>query len=253
MFVSGYLMSVYQKITNTSELDPYKRKTDIFDIGADAASALALIVVYGIVIASVSNGLEFVQAICGGIPFIDAIADFGSIKNVFMKKTDLFVIEFCNVVVLSAIIDIIKKFFAVSALRRGSMQRIFTSIISALIGLAVFNFSVKVSDTYSNIVTSIGAVVSGFSLFSATWMIFNRKAIVATGFTVVAIFADNPISNFFRESLMKAVGYVLLILIIETFFGNFSSGLDVVINIAIAFAPVLIMLMGIAVMIKSLK
>lgn len=228
---------------------------DISDISTDVASTLALMVVYGIVLVSVDNASEFTQAICGGIPFIDTITDYGSLREAFLYDKAQCAASFFDVVLLSGIVDLTKPLLGAGRRSKMSMGKILAGAVSALIGLVILNTIVKTSDIYANIVTGIGAVISIFSLsnFSFTAIAaLNKKNVAATGiFALAALFMDNPISNAVRMSFIKAVIYVLIIWMMEHFCGSLAGGVSLVFSIIAAFIPAVVMLIGIVIIIRN--
>lgn len=243
MFVSGYIMNVIGKTDNIS------------DVGADAACALALLVIYGFVIVTVKSGSEFAEAICGGIPFVDQIADFGNIKNAFSKAPVACIISFCDTVVLSALIGLLRKIFGVSRnfWRNISFYYLFTCIAAALIALVIFKTVVKQSSLYASIITTLGVFISGLSTFSTVVTLLNQRTALSFGVLFMTVFSDNPVSKFIRKSLFDAIIYVMLILFIETFFGELNTGISAIVNLIVGFAPTIIMIIGLVILLRSLK
>lgn len=226
------------------------------DVGADVASAIGLIAVYAIVMVASESSLNFFNTIFGGLPYVSAIADYNSIANVWKEAPDVFAKCFFDVVLLSAIIDLIKPVLGAGKRVPFSMRKLFTVLVSSLLGLLLLNVVVKKLSVYSVVVSAIGALITAVS---TTGFFFNvvttlTKRQITTGlFAVVALFLNNPVSKMLRSSFIKACFYVGLIYLMEIYCGSIAGGVSLAINILIAFAPCAIMLFGIGLAWRSLK
>ncbi len=236
-----------------------------FDIGKNVASAFALLVTYAFLLLSLSSFSElasFFRELCGGIPFVNEIADCGSLQKVWEMDPAAAVIEFFDVVILSALIEVImllplghnqnsKHFFTNVG---NLMTNLFVATLSAIVGLLILNYVVKTSDVYKWITSTIGGIIAVISVGTVPMMItaLRKKSTIAVGMVgAIMLFSRSRIVGIFRSAFLKAIVYVGGIWLLEKTFGTVANGMSHLASILIAAGPTIVMLIGIGFIVKS--
>lgn len=229
------------------------------EIDANVASAFGLIFVYGLIFASFSSFSElvpFFESICGGIPFLDNIADYGSLQNVIRADPISAAVSFLDVVILSTTINVLSLLPLTQGNAVGKlMVKLFTGIVLALVSLLLLNYVIKGSAVYQWVVSLIAGAISIVSVGSIPLLIVSLiKKHSATGVGIIGaavLFSQSKVAGILRDSFLKAVIYVLGIWLLEKKFGSIAAGMSQISMILVAFGPVVVMLIGIVLIIKS--
>ena len=131
----------------------------ISDVSKNVAASLGLLVTYAFLILSMSSFTElaaFFEGLCGGIPFLNEIADYGSMQKVLVENPLAAAVAFMDTVLLSAVIEIIMllplghnqdsiHFFTNVG---NLMTNLLVAILSAVAGLLILNYVIKASSVY---------------------------------------------------------------------------------------------------------
>ena len=242
-----------------------------FDVSKNVASAIGLLVTYSFLILSMSSFSELASVfenLCGGIPFMSEITDYGSLHNVLSENPKSAAVAFLDSVILSALIDLImmlplghnqnKDHFRTN--NSGNlMTNLFVAIVSAIAGLLILNYFIKTSDIYHTIVSIIGSIIVVLSVGTIPMVIITliRKkrlatVAVATGIGLLFLFSKSKIMGTLRSAVFKAIVYVGGIWILEKHFGSIANGMSFISSVFVAFGPVLVMLIGLYFIVKSM-
>lgn len=235
------------------------------DVGSNAASALALLVVFSLILISHSSFSELVPAIetfVGGIPFIKEIADYGSLHNVLTQAPLAAAMSFMDVVLLSTIVDVINLFPSASgeALNSKGKPKFFvavlTGVVLAFAALFFLNKVIKPTATYRWIVSIIGTVISLISLGTIPAAVITQfRGTAVRGLIGVAaavtVFSKTKIAGVFRASFLKALVFVFGIWLIEERFTSLAAGVSQFALLATALGPAVIMIIGIIILLRS--
>lgn len=233
----------------------------IGEVDANVASAFGLIFVYTLIFMSFSSFAELVpvfEGICGGIPFLDIIADYGSLKNALHAEPLRAAISFLDVVILSSLINILSLLPLTQGNAVGKfMVKLFTGIILALVSLCILNFVIKETSAYKWITSIIGGLISIVSIGSiplAIVSVFKKNIAASVGiFGSIYFFSKSRVAGILRDSFLKAIIYVAGIWLMEKHFGDIATGFSQLSLILVAFGPVVVVLIGIGLIFKSLK
>lgn len=234
------------------------------DVSENVAASLALLVTYGFLIISSSSFSElssFFEGICGGIPFLGDIADYGSLQNVISQNPLSAAVSFLDTVILSATINIIMMLPLVKVGERGEiMVRLLNGIIVAIASLLLLNYVIKRTGVYQYqwIVSALGCVIALFTVGTIPMQIISlfRKNSASNGIGIMGgllLFSQSRIAGVLRASLYDAAVYVCGIWVLETRFGSIANGLSQVSAVLVAFGPVVIMIIGLVFILKSAK
>lgn len=232
------------------------------DVSENVAASLALLVTYGFLIISSSSFSElssFFEGICGGIPFLRDIADYGSLQNVISQNPLSAAVSFLDTVILSATINIIMMLPLVKVGERGEiMVRLLNGIIVAIASLLLLNYVIKRTGVYQWIVSALGCVIALFTVGTIPMQIISlfRKNSASNGIGIMGgllLFSQSRMAGVLRASLYDAAIYVCGIWVLETRFGSIANGLSQVSAVLVAFGPVVIMIIGLVFILKSAK
>lgn len=233
----------------------------IGDVSENVAAAIGLLVTYAFLILSLGSFSElatFFEGICGGIPFLNEIADYGSLQKVLSESPLSAAVAFLDTVILSATIEIIMLFPLTQGNTTGKfMVNLFTGIIVAIASLLLLNYVIKDSSVYQWIVSVIGSVIALFSVGTIPILIislFKKNSTAGIGLIgTLLLFSQSKIVGILRSAFLKAIVYVCGIWMLESKFGTIANGLSQLSAILIAFGPVVVMIIGIVFILKSVK
>lgn len=142
----------------------------VAEIDANVAATLGLLVTFGFLLMNFSTASELAkifEEICGGIPFLSELADYGSLRSVMHEAPLKAAMAFFDVVFLSTIINLLSLLPLTSGSATGKfMVKIFTGMVLALVSLMILNFVVKESETYRYLTACLGALIAITSLGS---------------------------------------------------------------------------------------
>lgn len=233
----------------------------ISDVSENVAAAIGLLVTYAFLILSLGSFSElatFFEGICGGIPFLNEIADYGSLQKVLSESPMPAAVAFMDTVILSAMIEIIMMLPLTQGSATGKfMVNLFTGIVVAIASLLLLNYVVKETTVYQWIVSAIGSIIALLSLGTIPMLIvslFKKNSSAGIGLIgTLLLFSKSKIVGVLRASFLKAVVYVGGIWMLEKHFGGIANGLSQLSTILIAFGPVVVMIIGIVFILKSVK
>lgn len=234
----------------------------VSNVSVDVASSFALLVVFSFLLLRVNSFEELLplfEGILGGVPFAAGLADFGSLQNFFLQAPDQAVLSFLDLVILSALIEVIQQLLAAtgSYARKSAFSwvNIFTGIISALVALAILNYGIKTLPLYSAVTSVVGLILSTVSLSTLVMLLLGvlagRKTLETTALQTLLSFSKTTVGKALASSFFKAVLYVLGIWIMQTFFPDIQAYLSSLLAWCTALIPSLIVLIGIAILVKS--
>lgn len=149
----------------------------ISDVSENVAAAIGLLVTYAFLILSLGSFSElasFFEGICGGIPFLNEIADYGSLQKVLSESPLSAAVAFLDTVILSATIEIIMLLPLTQGSATGKfMVNLFTGIVVAIASLLLLNYVIKDSSVYQWIVSVIGSVIALLSVGTIPMLIVS--------------------------------------------------------------------------------
>lgn len=235
---------------------------DNFD--SNAAASLSLLVIFLFYLTSftsLSDITTLFETICGGIPFVGEIADYGSLRNVLHQAPLDAAEAFFDVVITTFIIDLLclcptARSFSDSRLKfRYFMVRILIGVMISLIALFALNYF-KNSGVYTFLVSCLGAIISIISIGSIPLTITSlMKSNVAKGsagiMAMIMFFSNSKILGLIRDAFLKSLVYVIGIYIVENMSDSIANSALQLSTLVVAFLPVLIMLIGIVYIVKS--
>lgn len=243
-----------------------------FDVSKNVAAAFGLLMTYSFLILAMSSFSEltsFFENVCGGIPFIKEIADYGSLHNVLSENPISAAVAFLDAVILSTLIDLIMllplghnqdecHFWTKNG--GNLMTNLFVATVSAIAGVLILNYFIKTSDIYHTVVSIVGSIIVILSVGTIPMAIITliRKKhittlVVARGIGLLFLFSRSKIIGTLRTAVFQAIVYVGGIWMLEKHFGSIANGLSFVSSIFIAFGPAFVMIIGLYFILKSIK
>ncbi len=233
----------------------------IGDVSENVAAALGLLVTYGFLILSLGSFSElanFFEGICGGIPFLNEIADYGSLQKVLSESPLTAATAFLDTVILSATIEIIMLLPLTQGSATGKfMVNLFTGVVVAIASLLLLNYVIKGSAAYQWVVSAIGSIIALVSVGTIPMLIvslFKKNSTVGVGVIgSLLLFSQSKVVGILRAAFLKAIVYVCGIWMLEKYFGTIANGLSQLSAILVAFGPVVVMMIGLVFILKSVK
>ena len=233
----------------------------ISDVSENVAAAIGLLVTYAFLILSLGSFSElatFFDGICGGIPFLDEIADYGSLQKVLSESPLSAAVAFLDTVILSATIEIIMLLPLTQGNATGKfMVNLFTGIVVAIVSLLLLNYIIKETVVYQWVVSAIGGVIALLSIGTIPMLIVSllqKNSTAGIGLLgTLLLFSQSKIIGVLRSSFLKAIVYVCGICMLEKHFGSIANGLSQLSTVLVAFGPVVVMIIGLVFILKSAK
>lgn len=229
------------------------------DIDGNVAAAMGLLVTYMFFLlhfSSFSGLTQIFEAVSGGIPFLQNIVDYGTLRNLLHEAPMQAATSFMDTVFLSAIIQLVSNIpMNNEDMRKKLMVRILTSVVVSLVSLMLLNYVIKQTGLYRYAVTAVGAIISLLSLGSIPASIVSllkKNAVSGVGLlTTVILFSKNPLIRILRTSFFDSIIYVAGIYVLESRFHSIAESVSVISVLIVSFMPVLLMLIGIYYILKS--
>lgn len=228
---------------------------------AGVASAMALMVVFALLLISCGSFTGLGEAFGSinnslNIPFFSQLTDYGTMRNLFQQAPMEAAAAFLDTVFLAAIINMLGLLHPNSGDVAGQLAvKILTAVVLAIAGLVILNFVVKQSGPYQLLVGILGAVIALVSVGTvplAVWSVIKQNSAAAVGIGAsLIIFAQSRLGGCLRSAFFQALVYVGGVYVLEEKLPDVSAGLSQVSVVVAAFMPVIIMLIGLFILVKS--
>lgn len=232
------------------------------EINGNIASTFGMLTLMVIIIAClISKGVdEAFKLICGGIPIVNVIADYGSLQMAIKNSPLAVAAAFLDIVLVSAIMDLggLVPIFNTKIKGKKSpiMTRILWSILLAVIAFILVNYLIKLTPVFKFFMAFLGlifSIITFTTIVAEIWALLKKHwfagiAIGAAGGFLMYRFAKSKPVKLIRSAFFKSVVLLLSLLVIEYFLGDITTG---VVTFVIAFMPAVIAMIGIGLTIKS--
>ena len=235
----------------------------ISEVDSNAASAFGMLVIFSLLILSFSSFSDLVpifDGFLGGIPYLEKIADYGSLHNVFSQDPIGAAASFCDVVIVSALISLLNLIpgsGGKTKVKGQSMTKCFVGVVLSLVSLLLLNYVIKGTVIYQWIVAVVGIIVSLISIGTVplTLIAFlHKNRVLTVGILgVLLAFSKSKIVGIIRDAFLKAIVFVFGIWLLEHYFGDLATSASWIFNFLVAFGPVAVLLLGVSVLLKTLK
>ncbi len=214
---------------------------------------LTIVILYFVIISLFGN-----QLISVGIPFVDQLDHYSSLMFMFEERPTVFVFECAELISLTFVISLISSYIPSTFGGNGITGAVVRGIVLVLIGIVANNYFlslVKKTDLFSWALTALQCFFSGTALVLTPAAIIGKMLRLNPESEVVSFLItklpQTKVGKAMSTAASNAILLVFVIMIFESQFGsigNFVSQVPVLLSL---FAPLLIMLMGIRLMIKS--
>lgn len=222
-------------------------------ISANAASSMALLVLFTAVVISCTSVAELthlIDAISNGMmaqmKLLEMLNDYGSFANALAQSPAGMAEAFFDIVILSTLINLICELPLVTGDFRNFFSRMFVGMVVGLVALYLLNTYVKQMRIYQAIVSLTGAVISAVSVGSLPLLVGEISGRRKTAGFLFLIFIV------FRSAFFKAIAFMFGIWFLEHRFGSVASAANTLLQAVIYFVPVLVVLGGIGCMLYGI-
>ena len=198
------------------------------------------------------------QLTADGIPFVDQLENYSSITFMFRDRPAVFFYECAELISLTFVISLLSSYIPSNFGGAGITGTIIRSIVLVLVGIIANNYFialVKKTSLFSWALTALQCFFSGTALILTPAMVIGRLLQLDPENGVVAFLIkklpQTKIGKTMSTAASNATLLVLVIMIFESQFGSLGTLLSQAPMVISLFAPLVIMLIGIRLMIKS--
>ncbi len=224
------------------------------EYGKILEGSLTIAILYLFIIELFGSGLEL-----KGIPFVDILDSYKSLTEIFKNEFGVFVVECAELISLTFMISLISYVIPRSWGGAGFTGEIIRSIVVALLGLIANNYFLTLAQKtifFSWAIIALQCFFSGTSLLLTPAMLLGKLLKLNPESGVVAFLVKKlPQTKIGKSISVATTNSLVLIFIIMIFESQFGSSISILQKVPVAislFAPIVIMLIGIRLMIKSL-
>lgn len=193
-----------------------------------------------------------------GMPFVDQLDNYPSITFMFQDRPAVFIYECAELISLSFLISLLSSCIPGNLGGAGITGTIIRSIVLVLVGIIANNYFialVKKTSIFSWVLTALQCFFSGTALILTPAMVIGRLLQLDPENSIVAFLIkklpQTKIGKAMSTAASNSTLLVLAIMIFESQFGSLSSLLSQVPMVISLFAPLVIMLIGIRLVIRS--
>mgnify|MGYP006065924499 CR=1 FL=1 len=235
----------------------------ISEVDSNAATAFGMLVIFSFLIVNFSSAsalLPVFEGILGGIPYLEKIADYGSLHNVFTQDPMGAAASFCDVVIMATLISLLNlmPWRGGRTKEKGQfLVKCFVGVMLSLLSLLLLNYVIKETIVYQWIVAVIGTIISIISIgtipFTLIAFIKKNRVLGIGVLGILLAFSKSKIVGIMRDAFLKAIVFVFGIWILEDYFGDLATSASWIFHFLVAFGPVVVLLIGVSVLLKTLK
>lgn len=233
------------------------------NLSVNTTTSFSLLVLFTCLVMSFQSFDEMLpifESFCGGVPYAEKIADFGSMLNLFQQSPAQAIMSFFDLMILSVLVDILNKFIdAVTGIsekkNKFSWMSIFNGILSALLALFILNFTIKDLPFYKAVFALLGTTLSVLSIGTLITisLTFFAKAHISQNacFRFLSAFSKTPIGKSLCTAFLHALIYVLGVFALENFFPELRQCATNFVAVIVAFLPVVVLLFCLGQIVKT--
>ena len=239
---------------------------DTVGISQDMVVSTCMMVMFIMMLISCANGgilLSLFQTLCNGIPGVSGLMDFGSLSEMWHQAPEKGVEMFLDTMLVSFFMNLTSMLFVLwdqnaKSYRHilGTMARVFLNLVAAVVvTVFVVNVFCKATGTYKLIVNIVSGLIAAFTLPAMLNPILKitvyQKLEGMVFFAALVALWDTQIVKQFRKAFKDAAIYCLGALALEQIFGSLQGIVQFGSALLASFAPCVIMLIGIWIMLKA--
>ena len=223
------------------------------EYGKVLEGSITIAILYLIILALFGNILRI-----EGIPFVDHLDNYSSFTALYQENMLTFVLECIELISLTLCISLISGFIPSTLGGTGFTGKVFRSIILVLVGIIVNNYFfsfIKNAPVFSWVVTALQCFVSGTSLVLTPAMLLgkilnvNPKSELVT--FLIRELPKTKIGSSISQATTNSLVLIFTIILFESQYGSMTEILSQLPNIISLFAPLIVMIIGIKLLIKS--
>lgn len=194
-----------------------------------------------------------------GIPFADKLDQYCSILNMYKEDFSVFLLECVELISLTFIISFVSNLIPSTFGGTGFTGKIIKNIIVILLGLLVNNYligAMKETTILSLVVMALQCFLSGAAISVTPAMLIGKCLKMHQDSSVVTFLVEKlpqtKIGRALSTSATNSLILVFSIMLFESQFGSTSLLVNQFTDIILMFSPLVIMLIGIRLIIKSI-
>ena len=215
---------------------------------------LTIAILYLVIIGLFGNSLVQI-----GIPFVDQLDTYKGLSDMFQQNPSLFTLECAELISLTFVISLISNYIPSSWGGNGMTGKIIRSIVLVLLGIVVSHYLLSLTQetlVFSYALTALQCFISGTALVTTPAMLIGKLLHVDSNHPVVSFLLkklpETKIGKSLSTAASNSIILVFVVMIFESMYGDMSSLLSQVPALLSLFAPLVIMIIGLKLMVRSL-
>lgn len=223
------------------------------EYGKVLEGALTIAILYLVIIAMLGNNL-----MPSGIPFVDKMENYSSLTDMFKNDLSAFVMECAELISLTFIISLISELIPSTFGGEGITGKIIRSIVLVFIGVVANNYFLSLvgkTAAFSWAITALQCFFSGAALLVTPAMLIGEMLKLSPDSQVVSFFIkklpETKIGKAMSTAASNSVFLVIVVMIFESQYGSMVSLVSQIPALIALFAPIVLMIIGIKLMLKS--
>lgn len=214
---------------------------------------LTIAILYLVIIALLGN-----QLMPDGIPFVDHLDKYSSLTFMFKDRPSIFILECTELITLTFIISLISGFIPSSFGGSGVTGKIIRSVVLVLVGVIANNYFlsiIKKTVFFSWALVALQCFLSGTALAMIPVVLIGNLLKLDPKSEIVSFLVkklpQTKIGKAMSTAATNSIVLVFVIMIFESQYGSISTFVSQVPVLISLFAPIVIMIIGMKLMIKS--
>lgn len=223
------------------------------EYGKVLEGTLTIAILYLVIIALFGNNL-----MPDGIPFVDKMDNYLSLTDMFRNSLSVFVMECAELISLTFIISLVSSFIPSTFGGSGITGKTIRSIVLVLVGVVANNYFLSLMEKtifFSWAITALQCFLSGTALVMTPAMLIGNLLKLNPDSEIISFLIkklpQTKIGKAMSTAASNSIVLVFVIMIFESQYGSMTALVNQVPALISLFAPIIIMIMGIRLMIKS--
>lgn len=198
------------------------------------------------------------QLMPDGIPFVDELDKYPSFTFMFRNKPAVFILECAELISLTFVISLISDFIPSGFGGSGTTGKVIRSIVFVLVGIIANNYFLSVMKQtifFSWALVALQCFLSGTALVMTPAMLIGNLLQMDTKSELVSFLVkklpQTKIGKAMSTSVTNSIVLVFVIMIFESQYGSIRSFMNQIPALISLFAPSIIIIIGMRLMIKA--
>lgn len=221
-------------------------------------NCITAIVLYMLVIELFNTSLPNSGIFTSGIPLINSVERVGSVKNLILDRPGIFAIDFVELVALTLMINWVSTLFSFD--QSNFTSKIISRIIIVLGGVIGYGFLmdfVRENIVIKWCVYAVECIITGGSILYTPIMLVSFITGLKTDNVALVYFMEQlpktSIGKAISASISSSVLFIVFLIVLETQYGSVCTILNGVLESMESLGAVVVMIMGIYIVINSIK